>query len=51
MITSGSHPQDRERTCDQVIRQSGATFIPPSNDYVWKQRNRITIKIKIIVTN
>jgi threonine dehydratase len=31
VITSGNLPIDRERTCNQIMLQSSAIFIPPSN--------------------
>jgi threonine dehydratase len=34
VITSGNLPIDRERTCNQIILQSSAIFIPPSNHHM-----------------
>lgn len=33
IVTSGSHPLDRERAMDAVLAESGATFVHPSNDF------------------
>ncbi len=32
IVTSGSRPLDRERTLEDVIAETGATFVHPSND-------------------
>jgi threonine dehydratase len=32
IIYSGNKPEDREKKCDEVIKQTGAHFIHPSND-------------------
>jgi threonine dehydratase len=32
IVTSGSRPLDREHTLEDVIRETGATFVHPSND-------------------
>jgi threonine dehydratase len=32
IIYSGNQPLDREKKCDEVIKQTGAVFIHPSND-------------------
>ena len=32
IVTSGSHPLDRERMLEEVVAETGATFIHPSND-------------------
>jgi threonine dehydratase len=32
IVTSGSQPQDRERTLEQVLTQTEAVFVHPSND-------------------
>jgi threonine dehydratase len=32
IVTCGSHPLDRERKLEDVIRETGATFVHPSND-------------------
>lgn len=32
IIYSGNNPMDREKKCDEVIAQTGASFIHPSND-------------------
>ncbi len=32
IVTSGSHPLDRERMLEEVVQETGATFIHPSND-------------------
>ncbi|MCP4537449.1 MAG: pyridoxal-phosphate dependent enzyme [Chloroflexi bacterium] len=32
IVTSGSHPLDRELALEEVIKETGATFVHPSND-------------------
>jgi threonine dehydratase len=32
IVTSGSHPLDRERKLEEILAETGATFVHPSND-------------------
>jgi threonine dehydratase len=32
IVTAGSHPLDRERKLEEVLEETGATFVHPSND-------------------
>jgi threonine dehydratase len=32
IVTAGSHPLDRERKLEEVVAETGATFVHPSND-------------------